>query len=86
MLILNTEHWQTTHFPDAALKVVAMVAKDSVEIVKDHCHFHNPADIEKRKFRKTFKDRAAVFDVTPRQTFFSAQRDLNRDTAYPFFS
>ena len=55
--------------------------EDSVEIVKDHCHFPNPADIEKRKFRKTLKDRAAVSDVTPRQTIFAAQRDVNRETA-----
>ena len=54
---------------------------DSVEIVKDHCHFPDPADIEKRKFRKTLKDRAAVSDVTPRQTIFAAQHDVNRETA-----
>ena len=54
---------------------------DSVEIVKDHCHFPDPADIEKRKFRKTLKDRAAVSDVTPRQTIFATQRDVNRETA-----
>ena len=52
--------------------------EDSVEIVKDHCHFTDPADIEKRKFRKTFKDRE---DVTPRQKKFAAQRDVNRETA-----
>ena len=51
--------------------------EDSVEIVKDHCHFSDPADIEKRKFRKTLKDRAAVSDVTPRQTIFATQRDVN---------
>ena len=55
--------------------------EDSVEIVKDHCHFPDPADIEKHKFRKTLRDRAAVSDVTPRQTFFAAQRDVNRETA-----
>ena len=55
--------------------------EDSVEIVKDHCHFPDPADIEKRKFRKTFRDRAAVTDVTPRQTIFTAQCDVNRETA-----
>ena len=46
--------------------------EDSVEIVKDHCHFPDPADIEKRKFRKTLKDRAAVSDVTTRPTIFAA--------------
>ena len=46
---------------------------DSVEIVENHCHFPDPADIEKRKFRKTLKDRAAVSDVTPRQTIFGVQ-------------
>ena len=41
--------------------------KESVEISKDH--FLDPADIEKREFGKTLKDRAAVLDLTPRQTF-----------------
>ena len=59
---------------------------DFVEIVKDHCHFPDPADIEKRKFRKTRKDRAAVSDVTPRQTIFAAQRDVNRETAVHLLS
>ena len=54
---------------------------DSIEIVKNHCHFPDPADIEKRKIRKTLKDRAAVSDVTPRQTIFAAQRDVNWETA-----
>ena len=27
------------------------------------------------------KDQAAVLDVTPRQTIFAAQRDVNRETA-----
>ena len=35
-----------------------------VETVTDHCHFSDPADIEKPKFRKPLKDRAAVSDVT----------------------
>ena len=85
MLILNTEHWQTTPFPGIAQKVVAMAVcvQNSVEIVKDHCYFPDPADIEKRRFRKAFKDRAAVTDVTPRQTIFTAQCDINRETAVP---
>ena len=81
MLILNTEHSQTTPFSGAAHKEVAMAVciqkRFSVEIVNDHCHFPDPADIEKRMFRKTLKDRAAVSDVTPRQTIFAAQRDVN---------
>ena len=48
--------------------------EDSVEIVKDHCHFPDPADIERGKFRKTLDYRAAVSDVTPRQAIFAAQR------------
>ena len=57
------------------------IKEDSVEIVKDHCHFLDPAAIEKRKFRKTLKDRAAFSNVTPRQTIFAAQSDVNRETA-----
>ena len=45
------------------------------------CAYKNPADIEKLKFRKTLEDRAAASDVTPRQTIFIAQRDVNRETA-----
>ena len=47
--------------------------EDSVEIVKDHCHFPDRADIEQRNFRKTLKDRTTVIDVTPRLTNFGAQ-------------
>ena len=59
------------------------IKEDSVEIVKDHCHLRDPADVEKCKFRKTLEDRAAkaISDVTPRQTIFAAQRDVNQGTA-----
>ena len=56
------------------------IKEDSVETIKDHCHFPAPVDIQKRKFKKTLKDRAAkaISDVTPRQTIFAAQHNVNR--------
>ena len=54
--------------------------KDSIKIIEDHCYFPDPADIEKFKFRKILIDRAAVSDVTPRQTIFAAQRSVSRET------
>ena len=41
--------------------------EDSVEIVKDPCHFPDPADIKKRKLRKTLKGRAVVSDGRPQK-------------------
>ena len=55
--------------------------EDSVETVKDISHFPDPAEIEKRKIRKPLKDRAAISDVTPRQTIFKTQRGVNQETA-----
>ena len=49
------------------------------DFVKDHGHFPELTDTEKRKFRKTLKDRAAVLDVLPRQTIFAAQHYVNRE-------
>ena len=48
---------------------------------KNHSHFPDPIDIEKRKIRTALKTRAVVADEPPRQTILSVQRDINRDTA-----
>ena len=57
------------------------VHSDFLEIVQEHCHFPEPDDIEKFKFRKTLKDRETASDVTPRQTIFATQHDVNWRTA-----
>ena len=79
MLIYNIEHCQKTlslswRCAQSNCNWRVHTKKDSVKIVKDHCHFPDPADIERGKFRKTLDDRAAVSDVTQRQTIFAAQR------------
>ena len=51
--------------------------EDSVEIVKDPCHFPDPADIKKRKLRKTLKGRAVVWDVRPRKFNIAAWCGVN---------
>ena len=58
--------------------------EDSVEIVKNQYHFHDPTDMEKRKCRKPLVDRAKVSAVTPQLTIFDAQSDVIRETAARF--
>ena len=43
------------------------------EVITVHSYLPDPADIEKKKFRSTLKDRAAMADATPRQTKVAAK-------------
>ena len=54
---------------------------EHMEVITVHCHLPDPADIENRKIRSALKDRAAMADEIPRQTIFTAQKDINRETA-----
>ena len=83
-LILSTEHWQTTPFCGAAHKVVAMAVcvQKRTPLRSLKITATSPIQLTSKNVssEKHLKDRAAVSDVTPQQTIFAAQRDVNRET------